>query len=100
MWVVARSISRPVWERLHGGRFVTHALAVFERACDLVTRDGDWDALRARRSAIATRLPLLRALCLRHAPASSRPSVPVLNRVHVGWCLGRYARCGGWWQDV
>lgn len=135
MWAVARSISRPVRERLHRlqkGRFDARVLAVFERACDLVTRDGDvvalvapqigdgplnvvvdgaaglfaevdpgapvtlegellrvgelgidlgkamvweprpdWDTLRARRAAIVSCLPLLRALCLRHAPAGS-----------------------------
>jgi hypothetical protein len=135
----ARSISRPVRERLHRSRagqrrFEARVLAVFERACDLVTPDGevvalvypqvgdgplnvvldgamglfarvapgapvtleaepfllrvsgvtidlgrattweprpDWDALRARRAAIASRTPFLRALCLRQAPAGS-----------------------------
>ncbi len=41
----ARSISRPVRERLHKGRLVARVLAVFERACDLVTPDGDVVAL-------------------------------------------------------
>jgi len=44
MWTVARSISRPVRERLyqpHQGRFDARALAVFEQACDLVTHDGE-----------------------------------------------------------
>jgi hypothetical protein len=44
-WTVARSISRPVRERLRQGRFVARVLAVFERACDLVTHDGDVVAL-------------------------------------------------------
>jgi len=138
-WVVARSISRPVQERLWKAPFATRVLAVFERACDLVTHDGDvvalvtpqvgdgplnivvddaaglfagidpgvpvaleggrggvtppllrvgglrvdlgratvweprpnWDALRARRAAIASHLPFVRALCLRHASAGS-----------------------------
>ena len=137
--VVARSISRPVQERLWKAPFATRVLAVFERACDLATRDGDvvalvtpqvgdgplnivvdgaaglfagidpgapvtlegsrggvspsllrvgglrvdlgraavweprldWRALRARRATIASRLPFLRALCLRHASAGS-----------------------------
>ena len=43
--VVARSISRPVRERLHGGRFDGRVLAVFEHACDLITHDGDVVAL-------------------------------------------------------
>ena len=137
MWAVARSISRPVRERLYllrEGRPTARVLAVFERACDLITQDGDvlalvtpqigdgplnivvdgaeelfagvdpgapvtleleeeqlwigglgvdlgvatvweprpdWNALRARRAAIAPHLPLLRALCLRHAPPDS-----------------------------
>jgi len=136
-WAVARSISRPVRERLYRlreGRPTARVLAVFERACDLITHGGDvlalvtpqigdgplnivvdgagelfagvdpgapvtleleeerlwvgglgvdlggaavweprpdWNALRARRAAIAPHLPLLRALCLRHAPADS-----------------------------
>ncbi len=134
-WAVARSISRPVRERLHWlheSQSAARVLAVFERACDLITHDGDvvalvtpqigdgplnvvvngaaglfarvdpgapvtlegerlwvgglgvdlgravvweprpnWDALRARRAAITSRLPLLRALCLRRAPAGS-----------------------------
>ncbi len=45
MWIVARSISRPVRERLHGGRFDALVLAVFEHACDLITHDGDVVAL-------------------------------------------------------
>jgi hypothetical protein len=124
----ARSISRPARERLRqlaAGRFDVRVLAVFERACDLVTPDGgvvalvlseigdgplnvvvdgaagifdrvepgtpvaveraqleigglrvnlaqatvwepcpDWKTLRSRRASIASRLPLLRALCL------------------------------------
>jgi hypothetical protein len=137
MWAVARSISRPVRERLYRpqeGRSAARLLAVFERACDLITQDGDvlalvtpqigdgplnivvdgaeelfagvdpgapvtleleeerlwigglgvdlggatvweprpdWHALRARRAAIAPHLPLLQALCLRHAPPDS-----------------------------
>jgi len=139
MWTVARSISRPVRERLyqpHQGRFDARVLAVFERACDLVTQDGevvglvspqigdgplnivvdgaaglfvgigagmpvalelepekerlwvgglgvelgeamvweprpDWEALRARRAAIAPCLPLLQTICKRHAPTGS-----------------------------
>jgi hypothetical protein len=46
--IVARSISRPVRERLHRScrdRFDARVLAVFERACDLVTNDGDVIAL-------------------------------------------------------
>ncbi len=46
--IVARSISRPVREWLHRScqdRFDAHVLAVFERACDLVTVDGDVIAL-------------------------------------------------------
>jgi hypothetical protein len=134
-WTVAHSISRPVRERLHrlqDGRSTARVLAVFERACDLTTHDGDvvalvvpqvgdgplnivvngtgrpfagvgtsapvmlegerlrigglgidlgsaaeweprpnWDALRARRAAIASHIPLLRAVCLCHAPAGS-----------------------------
>ena len=44
MWTVARSISRPVRERLYQpyqGRFDARVLAVFEWACDLVTHDGE-----------------------------------------------------------
>ena len=40
MWTAARSISRPVRERLYQGRYCARVLAVFERACDLVTDDG------------------------------------------------------------
>ena len=46
--LVARSISRPVRERLHRSRqdcFDARVLAVFESACDLVTHDGDVIAL-------------------------------------------------------
>ena len=129
---VALSISRAVRERLDAGRFDAQVLAVFDRACNLVTPDGDvltlvipqvgdgplnvvvngtpgvfagvghgvplrlaedrlqvdglwvdlegaavweprpdWETLRARRTAIGSWLPHLRALCLRHAPASS-----------------------------
>ena len=42
---VAHSISRPVRERLRQGRSVARVLAVFERACDLITPDGDVIAL-------------------------------------------------------
>ena len=38
--LVARSISRPVWERLREGPFAARVLAVFEHACDLTTPDG------------------------------------------------------------
>jgi len=47
-WAVARSISRPVREwlyRLHEGQYAARVLAVFERACDLITHDGDVVAL-------------------------------------------------------
>ena len=128
----ALSISRPVRERLDAGGFDAQVLAVFDRACNLVTQDGDvltlvipqvgdgplnvvvdgasglfagvgtsavaklagerlqvdglwvdlegtavweprpdWETLRARRTAIGSWLPHLRALCLRHAPAGS-----------------------------
>lgn len=43
--LIARSISRPVWERLLGRPFAARVLAVFDRACDLVTADGDVMAL-------------------------------------------------------
>ena len=46
--IVARSISRPVRERLHRlcqDQSDARVLAVFERACDLVTHDGDVIAL-------------------------------------------------------
>jgi hypothetical protein len=133
--LVARSVSRPAKERLCGlqaGRSDTRVLAVFERACGLVTHDGgvvalvlpeigdgplnvvvsgvarpfaevevgasvtverarlgvgglridlgdaaawepcpDWRVLRGRRDGMASRLPSLRACCLRHAPAGS-----------------------------
>ena len=42
---VARSISRPVRELLHQGRFDARVLAVFEQACDLLTSDGQVVAL-------------------------------------------------------
>lgn len=132
MKTLARSISRPVRERLRREAFVAQALAVFERACNLLTPEGevlalvmppigdgplnvvvegrargfagiepgtparleseqirvgklsvdldmaalweprpDWKALRARRDALRSRLPLLRAFCLRHAPPHS-----------------------------
>jgi hypothetical protein len=119
-------------ERLDAGQFKARVLAVFDRACNLVTPDSDvvtlvipgigdgplnvvvdgasglfagvstsavaklerdrlqvdglwvdlegaavweprpdWDTLRARRTAIGSWLPHLRALCLRHAPAGS-----------------------------
>lgn len=45
METLARSISRPVAERLREGPCVARALAVFERACDLVAPDGDVIAL-------------------------------------------------------
>ncbi|UCC65413.1 MAG: DUF2877 domain-containing protein [Anaerolineae bacterium] len=41
----ARSISRPVRERLDRGRCIAHVLAIFEHACDLLTPDGDVLAL-------------------------------------------------------
>jgi hypothetical protein len=47
-WAVARSISRPTRERLHRlreSRSAARVLAVFERACDLITHDGDILAL-------------------------------------------------------
>ena len=44
-WAVARSISRPVSEWLRAGRFDARVMAVFERACDLVTPDGEVVAL-------------------------------------------------------
>jgi len=132
---IARSISRPVRERLQRleeGQSAGRVLAVFDRACDLITDDGDvvalvvpqvgngplnvvvddtaryfagivpgtrvslekgrlwvgelavdltsaavwdprpdWDALRARRDAIAPQASFLRALCLREAPTGS-----------------------------
>ena len=43
--VVARSISRPVRERLLGQPSVARVLAVFDHACDLVTPGGDVVAL-------------------------------------------------------
>ena len=43
--IVARSFSRPVREWLEGGPGAVHVLAVFERACDLVTSDGEVIAL-------------------------------------------------------
>ncbi len=128
----ARSISRPVWERLQARLPPARVLAVFERACDLATAGGDvialvtpqigdgplnvvleekdhsfagfepgtpawleggrlhigglvveldgaalweprpdWESLRAGREDLVDRLPLLRALALRHAPAGS-----------------------------
>jgi hypothetical protein len=128
----ALSISRPVRERLDAGGFDAQVLAVFDRACNLVTQDGDvvtlvipqvgdgplnvvvngtpgffagvghgvpvrlagdrlqvdglwvdlegaavweprpdWETLRARRTAIGSWMPHLRALCLRHASAGS-----------------------------
>jgi hypothetical protein len=42
---IARSISRPVQERLRGRPFAARVLAVFEHACDLVTPAGDVVAL-------------------------------------------------------
>ncbi|HIP96496.1 MAG TPA: DUF2877 domain-containing protein, partial [Anaerolineae bacterium] len=42
---MARSISRPVRERLQQGSFVARLLAVFDHACDLVTPDGGVVAL-------------------------------------------------------
>ena len=39
--IVARSISRPVAERLEHEPFVAQVLGVFENACNLITRDGD-----------------------------------------------------------
>jgi hypothetical protein len=136
-WTVARSISRPVRERLRQGRSVARVLAVFERACDLITPGGDvialvtpqigdgplnvvvdggaglfdrvhsaapvtlgeerlqvdglrvdlgqataweprpaWEALRARRATIVSRLPPLRDLCLCHSPAGTLAQLP------------------------
>jgi hypothetical protein len=133
--ISALSISRPVQEQLHrlrNGQSDAHVLAVFERACHLVTGDGDvialvlpqigdgplnvvvdgaagsfariepgasvtvdgtqlnvvklrvgleqatvwepvpdWHTLRGQRAEMASRLPFLRTLCLRHAPADS-----------------------------
>lgn len=45
VYVVARSISRPVQERLQRRPFCARVLAIFEHACDLVTTDGDVVAL-------------------------------------------------------
>jgi hypothetical protein len=140
--LIARSISRPVQERLQGRPFAARALAVFDHACDLVTTDGDvvalvtpqigdgplnivveaepggfaavepgmpsrlagraqhpvpllrvgglgvvlegaaiwepcpdWSVLRAGRAVIVGRLPLLRIVALRHAPAVGRDGV-------------------------
>jgi hypothetical protein len=42
---IARSISRPVNERLRRGQLAARVLAVFEHACDLVTPDGEVVAL-------------------------------------------------------
>lgn len=129
---IARSISRPVRDRLCRRLSIGQVLAVFEHACHLIDHESDvvalvtphigdgplnivvdgtaglfsriepgmpvtlrsdqlvatglqvdlrqasvweprpnWGALRARRAAIESRLPLLRTLCLRHAPAGS-----------------------------
>jgi len=38
--VTARSISRPVWQRLQQGSLAARVLAVFEHACNLITSDG------------------------------------------------------------
>lgn len=43
--VIARSLSRPVWERLRNEPFAAQVLAVFERVCDLVCPDGGVIAL-------------------------------------------------------
>ena len=43
--VIARSISRPVWERLGEGAFAARVLAVFTQVCDLITADGQVVAL-------------------------------------------------------
>ena len=53
----ASSISRTVKEQLQAGRFVARVLAVFERACNLITPDGDVMALvtRNRRRAVQCR---------------------------------------------
>ena len=40
MHIVARSISRTMWERLWEGPFAARVLAVFEHACNLVTPEG------------------------------------------------------------
>jgi hypothetical protein len=45
MQTIARSISRPVRECLHQGPFVARVLAVFARACNLLTHDGQVVAL-------------------------------------------------------
>jgi hypothetical protein len=131
-WVAACSMSRSVQERLQERSFAAQVLAVFDHACDLVTRGGDvmalatphvgngpfnividgpagvfagiergepvtlegrglrigslgvdlgqaaiweprpdWHALRSQHVAIASRLPMLRDICLRHAPDGS-----------------------------
>lgn len=43
--VIARSISQPVWERLREEPFTGRVLAVFERACNLITPDSSLVAL-------------------------------------------------------
>ena len=43
--IVVRSISSPVKERLQKSQFSAQVMAVFERACNLVTPDGDVIAL-------------------------------------------------------
>jgi len=45
VYIIARSISRPVRERLQRGPFSARVLAAFEHACNLVTTDGDVVAL-------------------------------------------------------
>jgi hypothetical protein len=164
----ARSISRPVRERLRRlqkRQFSARVLAVFERACNLITQEGDvvalvvpqvgdgplnivvdgapgcfaglepgapvtlegkqlqagglridlggaevweprpdWDALRTRRAAIVSCLPLLRALCLRHAPAGSLlgllgsplPGDTPVGRVLSAACEAARALREGW----
>jgi len=153
-WIFARSISRPVQERLRrppGAQFGARVLAVFEDVCDLVTQDcdvvalvlprigdgplnivldgaqglfagvrpgapvtlegtrlridgvgvdlgkatvweprPDWEVLQSRRAAIVAHLPLLRSLCLRHAPDDSLFSLlgtPLPDDGHAGTIL-------------
>jgi len=56
---------------LEGERLWVGGLRVDLRRAAMWEPRPDWDALRARRAAIVSRLPLLRAFCLRHAPAGS-----------------------------
>lgn len=155
--------------RLQKGPFAARVRAVFERACDLVTRDGDvvalvtpqvgdgplnivvdgatglfsglepgmpvrleqeclqvgglrvdlaratvwepcpdWQALQSRRGAIASRLSLLRALCLRRAPDGSLLALlgaPLYADVLAGIILARAQKAAealpeGWRGDL